>query len=201
MEINKKKYQSEVSKKQIIDAVIHLLAHNGYGLTSIADISQLTGLTKGALYHHFANKDKIFEEAIRFISDNLKKSLIEDFPSEKSCVEQLGILFERFIDTFESNKEALLILYSLVLEMEDGRAAFAKPLIEVSDALSTFIEKIISKGQANKEISSQYNAKLVSLNLAGMLFGSIIPWIRNRDRTNFRVIMQSQKELFLNAIS
>jgi AcrR family transcriptional regulator len=32
----------------------------GFYSTSVADLAQATGLTKGVLYHHFENKDALF---------------------------------------------------------------------------------------------------------------------------------------------
>ena len=48
MKQSKKYLQSEKSKREIIEATIHLMAEKGYGQTAISDISESTGLTKGA---------------------------------------------------------------------------------------------------------------------------------------------------------
>src|ERR1700689_5209675 len=44
----------------LLDAAMELFAEKGYGATSIPDICARAGLTKGAFYSNFANKDALF---------------------------------------------------------------------------------------------------------------------------------------------
>jgi AcrR family transcriptional regulator len=44
----------------LLDAAMELFAEQGYGATSIPDICSRAGLTKGAFYSNFANKDALF---------------------------------------------------------------------------------------------------------------------------------------------
>jgi len=57
------------TRLKIIHAALHLFSVKGYFHTSITDILQATGLTKGGLYCHFQSKEDIwyavYEEAVR----------------------------------------------------------------------------------------------------------------------------------------
>ena len=44
----------------LLDAALELFAEHGYGATSIPDICARAGLTKGAFYSNYANKDALF---------------------------------------------------------------------------------------------------------------------------------------------
>ena len=44
----------------LLDAALELFAEQGYGATSIPDVCTRAGLTKGAFYSNFANKDALF---------------------------------------------------------------------------------------------------------------------------------------------
>jgi AcrR family transcriptional regulator len=48
------------TKEFIIDEAFKLFLQRSYEAVSISDISQAIGLTKGALYHHFKNKEELF---------------------------------------------------------------------------------------------------------------------------------------------
>lgn len=52
--------RSEKSKQQILDAALKLFSHKGYGATSVRDIAEEAGLSKGNVYHHFPDKETIF---------------------------------------------------------------------------------------------------------------------------------------------
>ena len=52
------------TKEYIIDKAYELFMTNSYEGVSISDISKAVGLTKGALYHHFENKETLFKSVI-----------------------------------------------------------------------------------------------------------------------------------------
>mgnify|MGYP003820719377 CR=1 FL=1 len=52
------------TKEFIIDEAFKLFLNHSYEAVSISDISQAIGFTKGALYHHFKNKEELFRSVI-----------------------------------------------------------------------------------------------------------------------------------------
>ena len=54
-----------VTKERILEAALNLFARDGYAGVSMADIAGELGITKGALYRHYAGKRDIFESILR----------------------------------------------------------------------------------------------------------------------------------------
>jgi len=52
--------RSERSRTQILESALKLFSHRGYGATSVRDIAEDAGLSKGNVYHHFSDKETIF---------------------------------------------------------------------------------------------------------------------------------------------
>lgn len=52
--------RSERSREQILTSALKLFSHRGYGATSVRDIAEDAGLSKGNVYHHFPDKETIF---------------------------------------------------------------------------------------------------------------------------------------------
>lgn len=52
------------TKDHIVDQAYRLFLTKSYEAVSISDISDAIGLTKGALYHHFVNKEDLFRAVI-----------------------------------------------------------------------------------------------------------------------------------------
>lgn len=52
-------YAASAPNKAILDAAAHCFAQNGVELTSIDDIAQRMGATKGKVYHHFGSKGEL----------------------------------------------------------------------------------------------------------------------------------------------
>lgn len=47
-------------EQRILDAAAQLIIHYGYDKTSVSDIATAAGISKGAIYLHFASKDELF---------------------------------------------------------------------------------------------------------------------------------------------
>ncbi len=52
------------TKEFIIDEAYKLFLNHSYEAVSISDISKAIGFTKGALYHHFKNKEELFKSVV-----------------------------------------------------------------------------------------------------------------------------------------
>jgi len=51
--------KSEVSRRQVLEAAVRSLAKRGYAKTSVSDIAQAAGMSKGAVHYHFESKDDL----------------------------------------------------------------------------------------------------------------------------------------------
>lgn len=56
--------KSEDSRRQVLDAAIKTLAARGLAATSIQDIADAAGLSKGAVHYHFESKDELLERVL-----------------------------------------------------------------------------------------------------------------------------------------
>jgi AcrR family transcriptional regulator len=62
--MNKNEQRSEETRNRILAAAESCFAHSGYDGTSVEQICQEAGVSKGALYHHFDSKQAIFLELL-----------------------------------------------------------------------------------------------------------------------------------------
>lgn len=56
--------QGEQSRRRILDAAVALAAERGYDGTSVALVTEATGLPASSVYWHFRNKDALLAEAL-----------------------------------------------------------------------------------------------------------------------------------------
>ncbi len=59
------------TRDQIIAAARELFAKDGYESTSTEQVLQRTGISRGALYHHFKNKEALFEAVLEDLEREL----------------------------------------------------------------------------------------------------------------------------------
>ena len=69
--------KSKRSKDQIIQAALSLFSNKGYKETTMADLVTVTGLSKGAVYHHFKSKEEILQLLMEKETNSLSTFLEE----------------------------------------------------------------------------------------------------------------------------
>lgn len=69
--------RAEATRKALLDAAYALFTEHGYAGTSTPEICALAGITRGALYHHFADKQDLFravlEREAKFVADEIRR--------------------------------------------------------------------------------------------------------------------------------
>lgn len=73
---SRKQEQSEATKSALIDVARKLFAEKGYAETSTEEIVQGAGVTRGALYHHFRDKEDLFEATFERVESEFTQRII-----------------------------------------------------------------------------------------------------------------------------
>jgi len=81
-------------KEKIIEAAYELFGTQGYENTSVAEIIEKAGASKGGFYHHFKSKDDILER-ITFNYVDMIRIQYEDILEDQSMT-----LMEKFIESY-----------------------------------------------------------------------------------------------------
>ena len=96
--------RSERSRSQVLEAALSLFSHQGYRATSMRDIAARAGVSTGNVYHHFRDKEAIFQELIgrywRAIED-------PDFPINRAL--RTGSFPENIEDIGHAARESVML--------------------------------------------------------------------------------------------
>ena len=154
----KQEKKSALSKSKIIDAAMVLFLKKGYENTTMQDIVQASGMSKGAIYHYFTSK----QEIVAYLSNYEKElftNLFEKLVTHTNMTAQQKIA--QIIAYFFSN-EALPILTK---EKWAEKVPFAllETLRNSLNVLSGYLEEILRQGTANGEFDCKYPKELASV--------------------------------------
>jgi AcrR family transcriptional regulator len=62
--MNKKVAQGQATRQHVVEVATRLFAGEGYEATSIESVLAAAEISRGALYHHFASKEALFEAVL-----------------------------------------------------------------------------------------------------------------------------------------
>ena len=73
----KRAAQGRATRVQLIEVATSLFADHGYEGTSIEAVLAAAGVSRGALYHHFAGKEALFRAVLEAVSDRITAEVTE----------------------------------------------------------------------------------------------------------------------------
>jgi TetR/AcrR family transcriptional repressor of nem operon len=196
-----KQLQSEQTRQHIIDTASRLFARKGYYGMSISDLAKATGLTKGALYHHFDSKEAIFFAVIKMVRETWDRTVARVVLLEaRDALTRLTILIDSHARLTRVNPTLCLLVHSLMMEMDGVNPEFLTALQEIYTELTLFVEQIVQKGQSTGQMRSDLDARLVALNIVGMLRGGSCFQVSDRIEVDNEAVTATLKEMIVTAL-
>lgn len=102
--------RSEASRKAIMKAAMSLFGKRGFTATSIDEIAAEAGLAKGAVYHHFANKQALFEEVLKHTSAALAAEIAIEVAGASDVLTMLSRGTQAYFDACARRRYGQIIL-------------------------------------------------------------------------------------------
>ena len=103
-------------KQQILDAALIVFSEKGYHAASIANIANISGVSKGLMYNYFKNKEDLLKQVmINGFHKIFDTYLIKDNLSPE---ENLLLLVNNSFDFMERMHDVLMVYFSILLNKE-----------------------------------------------------------------------------------
>ena len=131
------------SRRRIVDAAAALMAERGFAGTSIAAVSQRSGLPSGSIYWHFDSKEALLAAAVEEGARRWFEALpsidgLSTDPDERSAA-----LFEAVDASLESHPELLRLLLLIALERREVDPTSLSVIRRVRDLALERIRKML----------------------------------------------------------
>lgn len=142
------KYPEETVRR-ILDTAEELFIQKGYDHTSLQEILEATGLSKGAIYHHFASKEEIFYSVCDRIGQRNGEVLAEvrDDPALNG-LDKLRAIFKVSLQPERQAKMFCMMPYLI-----DNAKFLATEMRSIfSEVVPDFLEPILRQGVADGTI-------------------------------------------------
>lgn len=96
------------TRDRILDAALDLFTEKGFDGTSLREIAEQLGVTKAALYYHFASKDDILM-ALHMRLHEFGREALEQMTDEPVPIAQWGGLLDQMVDQLLAQRKIFLL--------------------------------------------------------------------------------------------
>ncbi len=158
----------------IIETVAPIFNKHGYIGTSMSDLTEATGLTKGALYGNFENKEALALSAFEYNSKMLLEAIDDQLNTPGTALDKIFALtdFYKRYDEFTTEIGGCPIL-NVGVDAKHNNALLAAATKETSKIIEGKIALVFENGVNNREISIPVTPLQFAKQLYTMLQGAI----------------------------
>lgn len=172
--------KAERTKQFIIEKTAPIFNMKGYNGTSMSDITEATGLTKGSIYGNFENKDEVALAAFQYNVKKLQNAFAQEIEKQNTFKDKLLVyprLYSNYLD-LRVTKGGCPIL-NTATEADDTHPILRKSVEKIilfwKRKLIQFIEQGILLGEFKaKEINPERTAlTIIALIEGGVMISKI----------------------------
>ena len=168
--------KAERTKRYIIRKSSVHFNKKGYTGTSLRDITELTGLTKGSIYGNFENKEAVAQAVYRYNAKNIGNQLLSVVQNCKGgAQEKIVAILDYYRDNWEDfSKAGGCPLLNAATEVDD---TLPKLVVDVRNSFKGFtkmFENIISEGMEVKVFKEQLNVGKLASTMVILIEGGVL---------------------------
>ncbi len=167
--------KSERTRQLIIEKTAPLFNRKGFAGTSLNDISEVTGLTRGGIYGNFENKDEVALAAFEYNYTQLFTTIRNRVKEKSKAHEKLQV----YINAYRHPELQAVLQHGCPILNTSTEADDTHPALrqKASVAIATWhrgIEEIVKEGRERKELKKSVDAKEFASAFIALIEGGIM---------------------------
>ncbi|MBZ2126689.1 TetR/AcrR family transcriptional regulator [Streptococcus gordonii] len=148
-----RKDKSQAMREKILNTATQLFIQKGSEKTSMQDIAQTAGISKGAIYHHFKSKDEIVLAVIRSRQELMEEEMKQWLKATENLTgrEQLQTILKSNLES-----QTARATDGIVGEYEKDAGFILTMMRDNLRIGAPLVSDIIKKGMADGSLRTQY---------------------------------------------
>ncbi len=197
-----KQVDKEQRQAELLEKAIEVFAERGYQATTMDEIAERAGVSKGMLYIYFKNKEALFGAVFRWFGKVTGEMVIEALSGIDDEAEQIRCIASTWARVATEQREfvPLFLDFWAAASMKGMRNDYAEDLETMYEEYRSMIIGIIEQGKSRGKFRKDVNSQAIAYLLVGGMDGIFIQsWLSNPD--NIDKLMMNATELLLRGIT
>lgn len=167
--------KAERTRQYIVEKTAPVFNARGYAGTSINDLTEATGLSKGSIYGNFENKDEVALAAFDYNFDQIVHYLKSEMSVRETILEKLLV----YPDTYRNFLELPFLkagcpVLNTSTEADDTHPLLREKAANALDFWKKSVERLIQKGIELGDIKPDTNAAAFAIVLMSLVEGAVM---------------------------
>jgi TetR/AcrR family transcriptional regulator, transcriptional repressor of aconitase len=171
-------------------AAIDCFARLGYQGTSIDRIARVAGVTKGAVYYHFRDKEELLFQAVKDRIGGFEVQVLAEVnPSTDAVVNLRRVVDACFLSATVSNHRRFII--TLMVEALDTNPRLSAEFRKILRRMRGFMASVLRRGQQDGSIRADVDPEATAALIAGGIMGAEIQHYQDPEEIPLRRILDT----------
>ena len=189
------------TREFIIEKTAPIFNMKGYAGTSLSDMTDATGLTKGSIYGNFTNKDEV---ALAAFEHNLQKvdQIIRQEMTKHTTIKDKLLVYANVYENFLKYPFPVggCPILNTAIEADDTHPELKKVAAEAINNWKDKITYLIQKGIDTQEFKATIDAEQIALTMIATIEGGIMI-TKLTGKLNYRKLVMESVEKMIHDLS
>jgi len=165
------------SRTKILEAATRLFGRKGYHASTIANITDAAGISRGALYWHFSSKSEVLAAVVeRLQREYLDRFIEETLQAGPTTADRLWRVFKFTARFAVEHTDLVHCLRTLSLELSPSENEHVKAFFRIVDRQRDFMVSILSEGQKEGLVRADIDATMLAAIILAIHDGILLQW-------------------------
>jgi AcrR family transcriptional regulator len=188
--------KSERTRAFIIESTAEIFNKKGYAGTSLSDLTAATGLTKGAIYCNFENKEEVALAVFDYNCARISQVTREQVDQAKTYHDKLMVYARVYRNVIgKMSKWGGCPILNTAVEADDTNNLLKDRAAKAVRAWETRLVKLIEQGIITGEFKSGVNAKQTALSIVALIEGGLMISKVTDDRSSMDSVLNTVESL------
>ncbi|MGB0522014.1 MAG: TetR/AcrR family transcriptional regulator [Flammeovirgaceae bacterium] len=152
----------QFNESEVLDKALALFWRKGFNGTAISDLVSHLGINRASLYDTFGGKRELFMAALERYQTSTEAHLIQTLEQDRPVLEIIEQILASTIAATKEGEECGCFMMNCTTELASVDQEIAKIAAQNIDEKEELFFKLITKGQANGEISQKHHARALA---------------------------------------
>jgi TetR/AcrR family fatty acid metabolism transcriptional regulator len=161
------------TRERIAQAALEVFARKGYHRAAVDDIVRVSGTSKGAVYHHFPNKEALFLALVDDFAARLAARVADAIAESHGALGKVEAALRAGLETFATHREFARIV---LLESASVGPAYQEKRAEIHGRFAALIQSSLDEAVAEGALAP-LDTRIATLAWLGAINELVIEWL------------------------